>query len=110
VSSYLPHHFVIDDGEVRIRRYIASSFMLCFRDGAVANQVLQAPWPPYSDIILSFSHFTHQAGALFSPLHYKVLTTIENIPAHTWSISTTQKVLGSSVLIFDVMTASASVS
>jgi hypothetical protein len=95
VSSYLRHHFTVDDREVRIRHYRAGSFMLCFRDGVVANQVLQA---------------NHEAGALFLPLHYKVLITIENIPAHTWLISMAQKVLGSSALIFDVTTASASAS
>jgi hypothetical protein len=86
----------------------AGSFLLCFRDGAVANQVLQAPRSPTSNIILSFGCFTHQARLLFLTLHYKVLISIENIPAHTWSISTAQKVLGSSVLIFDVVTLSAS--
>jgi hypothetical protein len=29
------------------------------------------------------------AGALFSPLRFKVLIAIENLPVHTWSISTT---------------------
>jgi hypothetical protein len=108
VSSYLHHHFAIDDGDVRIHCYRAGSFLLCFRDGVVANHVLQAPRSPTSNIILSFGRFTHQARLLFSPLHYKVLISIENIPAHTWSICTAQKVLGSSELIFDVVTVSAS--
>jgi hypothetical protein len=30
VSSYLRHHFAVDEGEVRIRRYRAGSFLLYF--------------------------------------------------------------------------------
>jgi hypothetical protein len=109
VSSHLRHHFTVGEGEVWIRRYRAGSFLLSFRDGAVANRVLHAPRPPSSDITLIFSRFTRQAGALFLSLCYKVLISIKNIPAHTWLIPTAQEVLGSSVLIFDgALSASAS--
>jgi hypothetical protein len=44
---------------------------------------------------------------LFSPLQFKVVTAIENLPTYTRSTTTAQEVLGSSALIFDVAPASA---
>jgi hypothetical protein len=81
---------------------------MCFRDGATADRVLHAPYPSSVELTLIFSRFTWQVGPLFSPLRYKVLSSIENLPAHTWSISTAQEVLGSYALIFDVSSASSS--
>jgi hypothetical protein len=60
-------------------------------------RVLHAPRPPSADLTLIFSHYTNQAGPLFSPLQFKVLVAIENLPAHAWSL----------VLIFDVAPVSA---
>jgi hypothetical protein len=43
-------------------------------------------------------------GALFSPpLCFEVLLSIENIPAHTWSLDTAQTVVGSSYLVFEMV-------
>jgi hypothetical protein len=33
--------------------------------------------------MLIFSRYTRQAGALFSPLRFKILIAIENLLAHT---------------------------
>jgi hypothetical protein len=44
---------------------------------------------------------------LFSPLQFKVVTAIENLPTYTRSTTTAQEVLGSSAPIFDVAPASA---
>jgi hypothetical protein len=40
--------------------------------------------------------------ALFKPMFFKVLMSVENIPAHVWSVTTAQTIIGSSCLIFDV--------
>jgi hypothetical protein len=61
---------------------------------------LHAPPPPPVDLVLVFGCYRRQTGALFSPLRYKVLLALENIPAHVWSLEIAQAVVGSSCLIF----------
>jgi hypothetical protein len=108
VASHLLCHFDVGAEEVRVHRYRVSSFLLCFHNSAKVDWVLHVPRPSAANLTLIFSHYTRQVGDLFSPLRFKVLISIENLAAHTCSISTTQEVLGSSVLIFDVLSASSS--
>jgi hypothetical protein len=107
VASHLLHHFEVTAEEVRVCRYGAGSFLLCFRYGPTADRVLHAPWPSSVGLTLIFSCYTRQASALFSPLQFKFLIAIGNLPVHTWSINTAQEVLGSSALTFDVAPVSA---
>jgi hypothetical protein len=64
--------------------------------------VLHATRLPTTDLTLVFGRYRHQSDALFSLLHFKLMLAIENFPTHAWSSSTTQEVLGSSCLVFDV--------
>jgi hypothetical protein len=45
---------------------------------------------------------------LFSPLCYKVLLALENVPAHAWSVDAVQALIGSSSLVFEPALASLS--
>jgi hypothetical protein len=63
-----------------------------------------------TDIVLIFGRYRRQSGVLFSPQQFKVLLALENIPAHVWSLETTQAVVGSSYLIYDTSLATADVS
>jgi hypothetical protein len=107
VALHLLHHFEVSADEVQVHLYRTGFFLLCFHDGAMADQIYHVPWPPSTDLTLIFNCYTRQTGALFSPLRFNALISIENLPAHTWLISIAQEVLGSSTLIFDVPPASA---
>jgi hypothetical protein len=48
----------------------------------------------------------HQVRALFKPLFFKVLLSIENISAHIWLVAIAQTIVRFSCLIFDVSPAS----
>jgi hypothetical protein len=63
-----------------------------------------------TDIVLIFGRYRRQSGVLFSPLQFKVLLALENIPAHVWSLETTQAVVGFSYLIYDTSLAMVDVS
>jgi hypothetical protein len=43
---------------------------------------------------------------MFSPLLFKVLLAISNIPTHAWSMEMTQHIIDSSCLVFEVSPAS----
>jgi hypothetical protein len=68
----------------------------------LADQVLHAPQPAGADLVLIFGRYHRHTDALFSPLRFKIRLALEKILAHVWSLETTQAVVGSSYLIFDI--------
>jgi hypothetical protein len=46
--------------------------------------------------------------ACFSPLRFKVLLALENLPTHAWTLDMVQAVIGSSSLVFEPTPASVS--
>jgi hypothetical protein len=68
---------------------------------AATRRALHARPPVGVDIVVVFGRYRRQTGALFSPMRFKVLLALENIPAHTWSPEIAQAPVGSSCLIFD---------
>jgi hypothetical protein len=102
VDDYLSRHHGIVTEEALIHLYRVGSFLISFSDMRLADRVLHSPPPAGADMVLVFARYRHQTGALFSPLRFKVLLGLENIPAHVWSRETAQAVAGSSCLIFDM--------
>jgi hypothetical protein len=64
---------------VVVRRYRSGDFMLTFLDHAVAHRVLHAHPLVGTRVGLIFWRWRRQAGALFSPLRYKVSLSITNL-------------------------------
>jgi hypothetical protein len=62
------------------------------------------------EFVLIFWHWQCQCGALFSPLRFKVLLALENLPGHVWSLDIAQEIVGSTCLIFDMAPNSSSAS
>jgi hypothetical protein len=106
--QYLVRHFQISPVEVMVKWYKMGGFLLVFSDRRVADRILHAAQPADAALTIRFSPWTRQAGALFSPLRFKVLLSIDNIPAHVWSMDTAQVILGSSCLVFDAVPSSRS--
>jgi hypothetical protein len=92
---------------VHVRHYDEEVFLLIFQDRLDAGWVLYALQPDEVELHLIFRRWRQQSGVLFSPLFFKVLLSIGNIPAHIWLVELAQTVVGSSCLIFDVSPASA---
>jgi hypothetical protein len=66
-----------------------------------ADRVLHIVPPTEVELVLVFRRWQRQSGALFSPLHFKVMLALENLPAHVWSLEVTQEVVRTSRAIFD---------
>jgi hypothetical protein len=86
-----------------VMHYHPVDFLICFTSRQSVDRVLHALALEGAEIMLIFQHWHQQAGALFSPLCFKVLLSISNILAHTWSAELAQVVLGSSCLVFEMM-------
>jgi hypothetical protein len=102
VLEVLSSHYQVAADAVRVCRYQAEVFLLNFHTRQEADWVLHATPLEGADRWLVFRRWTCQARALFKPLFFNVLLSIQNIPAHVWSVATTQTIAGSSCLIFDV--------
>jgi hypothetical protein len=98
VVQHLLHGYQVPAEAVQVHRYKAESFLLIFNDRAEADRVLHAP----HHLTLVFRRWQRQHGAQFSPLYFKLLLAIENVPAHVWSLEVAHQIVGSSCLIFDV--------
>jgi hypothetical protein len=64
--------------------------------------VLHSVPPRDAGLRLVFCRWRRQAGALFSPLRFKVLLVISNLPDHLWSVEVVQAIVGS-YLIFELV-------
>jgi hypothetical protein len=102
VAAYLLQHHGIPLGDAQIHRYWARSFLTSFRDDQMEDHVLHATPPIGAALVLIFGRYRRQQGALFSPLRFKVLLALDNVPTHVWLLDTMQVVVKSSCLIFDM--------
>jgi hypothetical protein len=75
---------------------------MVFRDEAGLLRVLYADLAMSGGFSLFFRRWMHQTRARFSPLYFKVLLSVTNIPAHAWSLDMAQAIVGSSCLIAEV--------
>jgi hypothetical protein len=66
----------------------------------VADRVLHSVPPRDVGLRLVFRRWRRQAGALFSPLRFKVLLVVSKLPGHLWSVEVVQAIVGS-YLIFE---------
>jgi hypothetical protein len=89
-------------------RYKFGSLCILLPDWTPADCVLHADPAPDAAPSLHFNRWSRQAGAVFSPLRFKVLLAIENVPAHVWSCEVVQTIIGSSCLIFNTSPRTAS--
>jgi hypothetical protein len=102
VTGHLNRHLGITAEDALIRRYKVSSFLISFIDMRLVDWVLHSPPPVGAELVLVFACYCRQTGALFSPLRFKVLLALENIPVHAWSWETVHAVVNCSCLIFDM--------
>jgi hypothetical protein len=102
VLYVLSHHYQVAADSVQVCRYQAEAFLLTFHDRQEADQVLHTTPLEGPDWRLVFKRWTRLARALFKPLFFKVLLSIENIPTQIWLVATTQTIVRSSCLIFNV--------
>jgi hypothetical protein len=61
-------------------------FLLQFKDRREADRVLHVLAPDDTELRLVFRRWCRQAAALFSPLCFKILISIMNLPSHVWSL------------------------
>jgi hypothetical protein len=106
VLLYLARHFHVEPHKVQVRRAHPDDFILIFSTTPLAARVFLAPPPQEVEFVLRFRCWHKQSRALFSPLWYKVLLAIDNIPAHAWSPSLMQAIISSSCLNFEVTSSS----
>jgi hypothetical protein len=106
VLEFLEASFQIGLDRVQVVCFHLADLLLWFTSHDDTDWVLHAPTPLGVGLIFVFQWQRCQTGALFSPLHYKVMQSITNIPTHAWSVDSTQAVLGSSYLIFETLSRS----
>jgi hypothetical protein len=85
---------------VTVHRY-SEDFLRVFSDAETASRVPHAEPPRDSGLRLVFHHWRRHAGALFSPLRFKVLLAVSNLPAQLWSVEVVQAIVGLSCLVFE---------
>ncbi|OEL22976.1 hypothetical protein BAE44_0016005, partial [Dichanthelium oligosanthes] len=100
-AAHLGRFYQVQQHEVQIRRYLHGGFLLSFVDGHVADRVLHTPPPVGAELIVVLQRWRRQSWAGLAPLCFKVLLSVENVPAHLWSVNTIQLILGSSCLVFE---------
>jgi hypothetical protein len=79
VHATLSRHYQV---AVQVRRYHAEAFLLVFQDRQEADRVLHTNPPEGADLRLVLRRWQRQSGALFKPMFFKILLSIENILAH----------------------------
>jgi hypothetical protein len=84
VTGYLIRYHGITTEEALVRHYKDDSFLVSFNDARLVDRVLHSPPPAGADLGLVFGHYCRQTDTLFTPLRFKVLVALENIPAHVW--------------------------
>ncbi|OEL16658.1 hypothetical protein BAE44_0022323, partial [Dichanthelium oligosanthes] len=99
VASHFGRFFQVREQEALIRCYMLDGFLISFADGQVTDWVLHALQPSGADLMLVFQRWRCQSRAVFSPLRYKVLLSVENLLAHVWLVDSVQTILGSSCLV-----------
>jgi hypothetical protein len=92
--------------EARARCSWLDDFLVLFNDISVVDKVLHAPMPTGDEFSLFFWCWRQQSWVLFSPLRYKVLLAIDNLPAHVWSPKIVQTIIDSFCLGFEITLAS----
>jgi hypothetical protein len=102
VQEHLQRRFDLHGDAVQVYRNFLDDFIMVFRDEADLLRVLHAEPTVNRGFSLFFRCWTRQARARFSPLYFKVLLSVTNIPAHAWSLDTAQAIMGSSCLIAEV--------
>jgi hypothetical protein len=89
VRAHLGRFYEVQKQQVSVRRYGEEDFLLVFTEARVAS------------CLLLFHRWRRQAGALFSPLRFKVLLVVSNLSGHIWSGEVVQSIMGSSSLVFE---------
>jgi hypothetical protein len=102
VSEYLACHYQVFTKEVHVRQFRPDDSLLIFGNAAVTSRVLLAPPPTEAKFILAFIRWRRQSRAFFSPLWFKVLLALENLPAHVWSPECVQALISSLCLSFEL--------
>jgi hypothetical protein len=82
VLHYLTSFYQVAEHQVVVCRSAPDDFILLFLDRVVADKVLLSDLPMGSPFVLLFQRWHWQSCALFSPLRFKVLLAIDNVPAH----------------------------
>jgi hypothetical protein len=101
VYSYLNYFFNITAHEVQVHHAHPYDLLLIFTREEMASRVLHAIMPEGTEFSLFFCLWRRQSGALRTPLRFKVLLVLENLPAHVWSVECAQVIIGSSCLCFE---------
>jgi hypothetical protein len=81
VYGYLEQHFHVAAHEVQVRCFRPDDFLLVFSSYEATSRVLLAAPLDGTEFTLLFHRWRRQARAFFSPLRYKVLLALENLPA-----------------------------
>jgi hypothetical protein len=87
VLDALSHHYQVTADAVQVCHYQAEAFLFMFHDRQEADRVLHANPPKGADLWLVFRRWRRQARALFKPMFFNVLLSIENILAHIRSVA-----------------------
>jgi hypothetical protein len=82
VLHFLSHFLQVQPHKVQVWCSFTDDFLILFADQSVVNRVLHVMPPQEATFSLVFRWWRLQAGALFSPLCFKVLLSITNLPAH----------------------------
>jgi hypothetical protein len=80
IFDHLSRYFQVTTDSIQVKRYRANMFLLQFTDRREADRVLHAPIPQGAELRLVFRRWRRQVGSLFSPLRFKILLSITNLP------------------------------
>jgi hypothetical protein len=98
-NKHLQRCFGLADEAFQVCRSFPDDFIVSFSDGSDLARVLHVEPVAEGGFSLFFWHWTHQARTHFSPLYFKVLMSITNVPTHAWLIEMAHAIVGSSCLI-----------
>ncbi|CAL5019855.1 unnamed protein product [Urochloa decumbens] len=95
VKTYLETRFGVAPGTFLVYPHRPEDFLIMFRDAEAMLHVLHSPIP-VDGLRLVFKRWRREAWATASQMDFRLRIRITGVPAHLWTRSTAQDILGSS--------------
>jgi len=94
VRRFIQDNFAVPPKDFTLHRHWPEDFLVIFRSSVVMQQVLDAPPLANPDMVLRFCRWSRLSMSEGESMRFRVLLEIRGIPAHAWSASTAQVILG----------------
>jgi len=99
VRRFIQDNFGVAGADFTLHRYCPEDFLVVFRNTSDLRRVLEAPPLPQADMILRFRRWNRLSTADAEVMRYRVLLEIRGLPAHAWSTTSAQALLGDACAI-----------